>query len=467
MKRLLIGLTILLSNSGNATPPPNIIVFLADDMGMGDTSAYQSWSGNPDDAQLHTPALEKLAAEGVRFTDAHSPSSRCTPSRYALLTGRYCWRTHLKSWVLFGVQGDPLIERERVILPEFLRDSGYATGMVGKWHLGLTYRDSNGEPADGWKDADLTKPIFDGPLDHGFDLFHGFSRSHGTSGPNKAAKRGKANTPDQSSGPGWIHGREITGATGNGKQLDGSYVLEEIGGVLDAQSRKFINSANAAQKPFFLYFASHINHTPYTPDKAIGDRPVIGASRNKDGSPTNSVRLDFIYENDVLVGRLREYLATTDDPRRPGKKLSENTLFIFSSDNGAEKKSKQFTGPLRSNKGSTYEGGHRVPFLASWPAGGVAGGKDCDRLLGLNDLFATAADILEKPLPALKGAGRGAEDSVSQLAAMQGKPYAPRVPIIPNDHSEGAKNHKERAWVAIRSNAAPQPGKWKLFLDHG
>ena len=138
------------------------------------------------------------------------------------LTGCYCWRTHLKSWVLFGVQGNALIERERVTLPEFLRGHGYTTGMVGKWHLGLTYHHSEGQAADAWLDADLTKPILHGPLDHGFDFLHGFCRSHGTSGPNSVFKQGAANTPNQARGPGWIHGREIIGATKNGKQFDGS-----------------------------------------------------------------------------------------------------------------------------------------------------------------------------------------------------------------------------------------------------
>ena len=192
---------------------PNIILFLADDMGMGDTSAYQDWSGNADRDQLHTPALERLANRGIRFTDAHSPSSRCSPSRYALLTGRYCWRTHLKHWVLFGVQVDPLIERERVTLPEFLQDAAYRTGMVGKWHLGLKYHNRDGGIAEGWEDADLTKPIADGPLDHGFDFYYGMSRSHGTSGPD--GEKGK--DPKQSRGPGWIHNRKIVGATGTGK----------------------------------------------------------------------------------------------------------------------------------------------------------------------------------------------------------------------------------------------------------
>jgi len=147
-----IGLVWLVSVCARAEVPPNIIVFLADDMGMGDTSAYQDWCGNPDPAQLHTPAMDKLAENGVRFTDAHSPSSRCSPTRYALLTGRYCWRTRLKHWVLFGVHCDPLIERDRVTLPEFLQKEGYMTGMLGKWHLGLTYSAANGKPSKGWKE---------------------------------------------------------------------------------------------------------------------------------------------------------------------------------------------------------------------------------------------------------------------------------------------------------------------------
>ena len=159
------------AESSRAEEPPNIIIFLADDMGLGDTSAYQDWTKNPDSLQLSTPAMERLAKQGVRFTDAHSPSSRCSPTRYALLTGRYCWRTRLKHWVLFGVHCPPLIERERITFPEFLQASGYRTAMFGKWHLGLTYRNREGNVAIGWDDADLTKPLADGPLDHGFDTF--------------------------------------------------------------------------------------------------------------------------------------------------------------------------------------------------------------------------------------------------------------------------------------------------------
>jgi len=444
---------------------PNIIFFLADDMGMGDTSVYQDWSKNPDDAQLHTPAMDRLAKEGVRFTDAHSPSSRCSPSRYALMTGRYCWRTRLKQFVLFGVQCDPLIERDRLTLPEFLRKNGYQTGLVGKWHLGLSYTSKAGTVASGWEDADLTKPIADGPMHHGFDFFYGVSRSHRTSGPPP-----KKNLPSQAIGPGWIEHNTIVGATGVGKQLDGSYVLKEMGVMLDKKAFEFLRPAVAAEKPFFLYFASPSNHTPYTPSVSIGGIPIVGAARNIDGSKIKNkkmqARLDFIYQNDVHIARLIAYLKETDDPRNQGKKLVENTIFIFSADNGSEHRSKQYTGPVRSHKASTYEGGHRVPFIVSWPAGGVSGGRSSDRLLSLTDMYATFAEVLGKPLPPLKGApDYGAEDSVSQLAEMQGKSMGPRIPLFSNDHKE-AGGEETRAWVAIHSHRAPQPGKWKLLLDH-
>ena len=189
---LAIALTCLFTFSLSAvTPPPNIIVMMADDMGMGDTSAYQDFTGNPDDAQLHTPNMDRLARMGVRFTDAHTPASRCTTTRYGLLTGRYSWRSRLKYWVLFGNQGDPLIEPDRPTIASMLRDNGYATAMFGKWHVGLRYAQTDGSPAAGWPDADLTQPLHTSPLDHGFDIARFTSRSHGTSGPNPAAKSPK------------------------------------------------------------------------------------------------------------------------------------------------------------------------------------------------------------------------------------------------------------------------------------
>ena len=158
-------LAALTLHAAHSAPKPNIIFFMADDMGMGDTSAYQDFTGNADAVQLHTPQMERLARMGVRFTDAHTPSSRCTPTRYGLLTGRYPWRSRMKWWVLFGAQGDPMIEADRPTIATMLRDSGYAKGMVGKWHVGLRYRQSNGKPAAGWADADISQPLHTTPLD--------------------------------------------------------------------------------------------------------------------------------------------------------------------------------------------------------------------------------------------------------------------------------------------------------------
>ena len=457
-------------------PAPNIIVMLADDMGLGDTSAYQDLTGNSDEDQVFTPGMERLARMGVCFTDAHTPSSRCSPTRYGLLTGRYPWRNRLKHWVLFGVQGDPMIERDRPTIATMLKENGYATAMVGKWHVGLRYQNSDGKPADAWNDADLTEPLFDTPLDHGFDQCWLTSRSHGTSGPQPNTRK---NSPKQSTGPGHIHGRIAVGATGDGKKLvdDGpnTYVLEELGGRHSDHAIEFIdqylNQRASSAKPFFLYYASNSNHGPHTPDSHIGGQPVDKAGRNVAGQYMNT-RSDYIYENDVALSRLLDHLENHDDPRRPGHKLIENTLVIFTSDNGAEKDANTATGPWRSHKGSCYEGGHRVPFIVACPAAGIGNGDDStpgetnDSLLGLTDLYATFAQLVGDELPDLRDGEKGAEDSISALAAMQGKQRDSR-PLFFNDH----KQSKPDPAVAVMRldnplvNGQKFEGQWKIFFD--
>lgn len=465
---------------------PNVVLFMADDMGMGDSSAYQFLTGNSDTQQIHTPAMQKLANMGMLFTDAHTPSSRCTPTRYGLLTGRYPWRARMKHWVLFGVQGDPLIEEDRPTLATLFRSCGYATAMVGKWHLGLRYTRSDGKPAAGWEDADLTKDVFDGPCDHGFDYARFTSRSHGTSGPDagttgpKAAKnkKGNRNTPTQTNGPGHIHNRRIIGATGNGKQLantgDLAYDLHSLGSRHSDHAMEFLTqhlrNRETSFDPFFLYYPSNSNHGPYTVDTEIGEKKIKGSGRMVSGDPA-SVRLDYIYENDVALGRLLDFLQETRDPRRPSRKLIENTIIIFTSDNGAEVTAKTATGPVRSNKGSCYEGGHRVPFIVSWPEGKIGNGdaespgNKSDELVGLQDLYSTFSKILGKPLPNLKEGEKGAEDSYNILPAWEGKPLAHR-PMFYNDHKEA----KNGAACAMRIDnpiveEKPIKGKWKIFFD--
>jgi arylsulfatase A-like enzyme len=465
---------------GQVSGPPNVLLFMADDMGMGDTSAYQFFTKNSDDQQLKTPAMQRLADGGMLFTDAHTPSSRCTPTRYGLLTGRYPWRARMKHWVLFGVQGDPLIEKDRPTLGTLFRSQGYATALVGKWHLGLRYTQADGKPAAGWDDADLTKGIFDGPAAHGFDFARFTSRSHGTSGLDAGTtapksgrnKRGDQNTPKQRTGPGHIHNDRIMSANGNGKQLlekgPHAYDFHSLGSRHSDHAISFLDEhfegKDSSGKPFFLYYPSNSNHGPYTPDKKIGDKEVKGAGRTISDQAT-SIRLDYIYENDVALGRLLDYLENTDDPRNKGSKLIENTIVIFTSDNGAEVTAKTATGPVRSNKGSCFEGGHRVPFIVSWPKGKIAKGKVSDQLVGLQDLYATFSEIMGASLPDLRKGEKGAEDSLSLLPAWRGKKLVSR-PMFYNDHKES----KDGAACAMRVDNPKVGGKvaqgeWKIFFD--
>jgi arylsulfatase A-like enzyme len=319
--------------------------------------------------------------------------------------------------------------------------------------------------------------MFDTPLDHGFDYCRFTSRSHGTSGPSAGNKR-KPNGPAQSVGPGHIHGREIVGATGRGKELveDGpdAYVLSELGGRHLRHAMEFLSghleNEETSAKPFFLYYPSNSNHGPYTPDSVINGDSVAGAAKSVDGQSMN-VRSDFIYENDVVLGQLIDFLQHTDDPRNAGHKLIANTIVVFTSDNGAENKAKTATGPFRSNKGSVYEGGHRVPFIVSWPAGGVGDGdastrgRSDDGLIGLQDMYATFADLLGDELPNVRAGEKGAEDSASVLPAWRGDRIESRAMFF-NDHNE-AKDH---AAVALRMddpliNGRTKSGKWKLFFD--
>lgn len=453
--RHLIALACLTAcTNAFAASSPNIILMMADDMGIGDTSAYQDWTGNKKPQQVHTPAMETLARRGIRFTDAHSPSSRCTATRQALLTGRYTWRTRLKYQVISAPQGPPLIEPGRPTLGTLLQDQGYRTAMTGKWHCGITYRDANGQPAPTYELSDFRQGIADGPINHGFDFFHGISRSHGTS-----------------KFQGWLDGDRVTGATGPLTVDKKQYPFDQVGVVNYQKAIGFLKdhlSGAHQNKPFFIYYASASNHAPHTPAPDINGVPVKGASH------PGGNRSDFIYENDVVLDQLNKFLRDTDDPRRPGHKLIDNTLVIFTSDNGAEIPDKTATGPVRSHKGSVYEGGHRVPFIAAWPLGNIGDGNpnspglSSDWPIGLTDLFATFAQITGAAMP-----HDGAEDSHGVLDALRNKAPASRPPLIHHDHKEAhpAKKAPEFACLALRLDnptvaGRNYPGKWKLFIDH-
>ena len=252
-----------------------------------------------------------------------------------------------------------------------------------------------------------------------------------------------------------------------------AYVLRELGGRHSDSAIQFLTAHVTSEKtdtlPFFLYYPSNSNHGPHTPDSHIGRQPVAGAATNIAGQPMDR-RSDYIFENDVALQRLLNWLDATPDPRNPDHALSDNTIVIFTSDNGAEKNSNVATGPFRSHKGSCYEGGHRVPFIVSWPAGGIGDGNDqtpgrtSRQLMGLTDVFATMADILHVELPSSISGDKGAEDSLSILPAMQGDVVTDR-PLMFNDH----KQADDPAVVAIRLDNpvikdVEYPGQWKLFL---
>lgn len=471
----LIFFTVAISIAAQDLSRPNIILMMADDMGMGDTSAYQDFTGNTDKDQLHTPQMERLARMGIRFTDAHTPSSRCSPTRYGLLTGRYPWRNRLKHWVLFGSQGDPMIEADRPTLASLLKDHGYRTAMFGKWHVGLRFSRTDGSPAAGWEDADLSKPLHTSPIDHGFDFARFTSRSHLSSGP--VIKDGKLT---QLRGPGHIDGRFVVGSTGTKKGIvtsgPNAYILEDLGSRHSDNAIGFmtnhVGSPGSQHSPFFLYYPANSNHTPHTADVSIGGVPIVGAARTKDGNPTDA-RNDYIYQNDVALGRMIEWLEANDDPRNQGKKLIDNTLVIFTSDNGAEKNSDIATGPFRSNKASSFEGGHRVPFIAAWRAGGVGDGsantpgQKNEALIGLQDVFATFAEIVGQSMPNYGSGHKGGEDSYSILEAMRDASAEARSLIMHHDHKEAGEDPA----VAVLRIDSPEvdgkrfEGQWKLFFD--
>ncbi|WP_417393772.1 sulfatase family protein [Gimesia chilikensis] len=408
---------------------PNIIYILADDMGYGDIKAL-----NPE-CKIATPHLDQLARGGMVFTDAHTSSSVCTPTRYGVLTGRYNWRSRLKSGVLWGLSRR-LIEQDRMTVPSMLKQHGYYTAAVGKWHLGMdwtlkdggfaTEKSYNKKTNPGW-DVDYSKPIQNGPNSVGFDYFYGISasldmppyvyiennKSQGIPTVTKAFFR---------DGP--AH-----------KDFEAIDVLPRI----TEKTVQIIDEHAAASKqgkPFFIYFPLNAPHTPILPTPEWQGKSGINAY------------CDFVMQVDDTVGQVMQAL------KKQG--IHENTLVIFTADNGCSPaanfkemadKDHQPSYRFRGHKADIYEGGHRVPFIANWPAR-VKAGTHSDQLICLTDLMATAADIVGAKLPANAG-----EDSVSILPALEGKD--------PQPLREAAVHHSIRGAFSIRKD------HWKLELCPG
>ena len=414
------------SGSLRASDQPNIVYVLADDLGYGDLGCYNPASKIP------TPRLDQLARQGMQFSDAHSPSSVCTPTRYALLTGRYAWRTRLQRNVL-GPWDKPLIAPNRLTVGKLLQQHGYETACIGKWHLGQNYATTDGKPVIGGvkyalSNVDFNKPMSDGPITRGFDHYFGtivpnyppycFFEDDRTVGiPSVPMAGANFNIPGPTV-PGWK--------------------LENILPDLTSHAVQWIEETAPSKKPFFLYFALTSPHYPVVPAPEFVGTTKVGAYG------------DFVHQTDWSIGQLLDALD------RAG--VADNTLVIFTSDNGAEvtgevkpgtyDRVQEFghrsSGDLRGAKRDAWEGGHRVPFIARWPEK-IQPGTVSDETICHVDFMATVAAILEHKLP-----DNAAEDSVSILPALLGEQL--KMPL-----REATVHHSARGKFAIRQ------GDWVLI----
>ena len=355
---------------------PNIVLILADDTGYGDPPCYNPESLDP------MPWVDRLAREGMRFTDAHSANALCSPSRYALLTGRYYWRTFKRHALVMPYEG-PVIEPDRPTLPGVLRQAGYATACVGKWHLGFSYpsRVPGVEYTTDESEIDFTRALSGGPLDHGFDYFYGTAGCSTSDPPycfienrHTVGIPDRPSPPEFESLPGFYPG--VMAHDWDEERVDVRHVEKAI---------EFVDShlRSSPDVPFFLYLAISAPHNPWLPPDF-----VRGTSREGPRGDMNALV-------DWCVGRVYEELAA--------RGILDDTLLIFTSDNGpmAGQNGHRSAGDLRGQKNTAFEGGHRVPFVARWPAA-IAPATTRDTTFSLIDLFATLTGALDVALP--KGA---------------------------------------------------------------
>ncbi|MCH6257712.1 arylsulfatase [Puniceicoccaceae bacterium K14] len=398
---------------------PNIVYILADDLGYGDVQIL-----NPENGKIPTPEMDKLATDGIVFTDAHTTSSVCTPSRYSILTGRYNWRTTLQEAVLLGFD-DPMINEDRFTVADLLKSEGYATACIGKWHLGLGIPTVNDEELsiEGLSNVDWSGKISGGPTNLGFDYFYGISASL-----NMAPYIYIEN--DQFVGECTV----IKGFNRKGPAHKDFEAIDSLDHITE-KAVSFIKKQDT-DKPFFLYLSLTSPHTPIVPtDEWIG-KSGIGQYG------------DFVMQTDAVVGEIVQALEESG--------TSENTIVILTSDNGFSKwgglKEVLEAGHLpsaqyRGYKSDAWEGGHRVPFLLKWP-NGVKAGSVSDQPISLSDLLATCAELVRLEIPDTAG-----EDSVSFLPALYGESI--------DSYRKGIVHHSFSGHFAYRSD------NWKLILAKG
>ena len=421
----------------NQTKRPNVVFIMADDMGYGDVSAYNS------ESKIQTPNMDKIAAEGLMFTNAHSPSSVCTPSRYGLLTGRYCWRTNLKKGVLSSFYGDTsLIEPDRATLATLFNSAGYETACIGKWHIGMSWNTKDGSPAlyEEEENIDFTKNIIGGPLERGFDYFFGTAGCSTSDPPycfienNKTLSIPTMMVPEViDTMPGVVSGL-----------MASDWSQENVDVTLTEKAIAFIDKhqASKADEPFFLYIALSSPHIPWMVPDFMKDKTEEGA------------RGDLVALADWSVGEITKKLKELG--------LDKNTLVIVTSDNGPKRGSNghKASGNFKGQKADIWEGGHRVPFIAKWP-GVIKSGTKSDDIFSLIDMMASFADLIGVEL-----AENSAEDSYNVLTTILGgkqteNSMQPRV-----FHSGGGKfSLTQGDWKLIQGTKKSGAGRDKTSAD--
>ncbi|HEX4085417.1 MAG TPA: arylsulfatase [Chthoniobacteraceae bacterium] len=405
--------------AADAPPKPNIVYILCDDLGYGDMHAL-----NPDRGKIPTPNLDHMAADGMAFTDCHSGSAVCTPSRYCILTGRYCWRTRLQSGVLGGMS-KPLIAADRLTVAEMLKQQGYTTAAIGKWHLGMDIPKN-----------DFSAQISDGPLQHGFDYFFGISASLDMPPYAYIENDHFAELPTVikvfSSD---VYGNISRGGPTRKGPAAPHFDPHQCLPALTGKAVDYIGARGSDKKPFFLYLALPSPHTPLVPTPQWRGKSGLGPYG------------DYVMETDWSVG---EVLAAVD---KAG--LRDNTIVMLGSDNGCapyigvhklEAAGHFPSAYFRGYKSDIWEGGHRIPFLVRWP-GVIKPGSRCAQTIELTDLMATVAGILSTTLPP-----DAAPDSVDITPLLKGGV----APV-----------HQWNVYHSIDGNFAIQEGKWKLELCPG
>ena len=419
---------------------PNIIIIYTDDQGFGDAGCLNS------DSAFETPNLDRLAKQGIIFTNAHSPDTVCTPSRYGLLTGRYCWRTVKKTGVLTA-EAPCLIKDERMTIASLLRGQGYDTAMVGKWHLGMQFPGEVGS-------RDWSKPVMDMPLDKGFGYFYGIPASlnygvlawfegkyarvpptlYTAKKPNRRHVDYRIMPPYETSPEATEKKLGIRGMEVAPDFVDNQCLTRFTDKAIEWMQSKADAAMN--DKPFFLYLPYTSPHYPVCPLPQFHGQGKCGGYG------------EFMIETDYHIGRIMEFLKRTG--------LEKNTIVIFSSDNGPERswvqRIEEFghdsSHVYRGGKRDIYEGGHRVPFFVRWPNGIQQPGRSFNGVVGQIDLLATIADVMDISLP--ENAGEDSQSFYSVLTDAHAEHR--RAPLI---------NHSSRGRFAITD------GNWKLVLPHG